>query len=225
MAHLSDSTVQQEAELLIRHRVAEHVGKALRVDGVAADESVFVEIFAHQGALKGGQRHKVATDALKLITIGRSRPDAELILAFGDDAAAFATKGTWMSVALVAWGVKVVVVELDDSVRDDIQAAQVRQVMVNPTTVLPPRSQHFRLTTLKARSRCRRSSSEVDASAVGEAAVAVGPTHDRPGQEGICSTTSRPIPDLGVVPAATREFTSSSLHSSITILGWLGCPR
>jgi hypothetical protein len=152
MAHLSDSRVQQEAEALIRQRVGDHVGKLLapkrvhlqagapvEVDGVAADESVFVEIFAHQGALKGGQRHKVATDALKLITISRSRPNAQLILAFGDEAAAaFATKGTWMAEAMAAWGVKVLVVELDRSVQEGIQAAQARQVMVNPSAVSPP---------------------------------------------------------------------------------------
>ena len=33
------------------------------------DESVLVEVFAHQGQLKGGRRHKIAADALKLITL------------------------------------------------------------------------------------------------------------------------------------------------------------
>ena len=126
--------------------MAEHVGIALepttveldlgakvQVDGAAANESVFVEIFARQGALKGGQRHKIATDALKLITLGRSRPNARLIIAFADDeAAAYATKGTWLSEALKTWGITVLVVELDEVVRDGIKAAQLRQIMVNP---------------------------------------------------------------------------------------------
>jgi hypothetical protein len=152
MSHLSDSSVQQAAESLIRKQVAEYVGKPLtpmsvklgtgapvQVDGVAADESVFVEIFAHHGALKGGQRHKVATDALKLITVGRRRADAQLILAFADEAAAaFATKGTWMAQALATWGVKVLVVDLEADVRAGILAAQARQVMVNPEAAPPP---------------------------------------------------------------------------------------
>lgn len=147
MAHQSDSTVQQLAEPLIRQKVAEFIGKPLvaasvkldsgapvQVDGVTDDESVFVEISAHQGALKGGQRHKVATDALKLITLGRSRPQAQLILAFGDRAAAaFVTQGTWMSEALASWKIKVLVIDLETDVRDGIRAAQARQVMVNPT--------------------------------------------------------------------------------------------
>ncbi|MBA2638328.1 MAG: hypothetical protein H0U79_08960 [Solirubrobacterales bacterium] len=43
-----------------------------------------------------------------------------------------------MSAALSAWGVTVLVVELDDAVRDGIRAAQARQVMVNPTATPPP---------------------------------------------------------------------------------------
>ena len=147
--HESDSSVQQGAETAILAKVAEEFGTSLaprtmtlehgapvQLDGVGADDSLFVEIFAHQGPVKGGQQKKVCQDALKLITIGRSYPDAQLVLAFADqDAAAYATKGTWVSEALLIWGVKVVVVELDESLRNDIRRAQLRQVMVNPSAV------------------------------------------------------------------------------------------
>ncbi len=145
--HQSDSSAQRNAEHLIREEVATRVeielkarsvefasGAVVNVDGVADDESVFVEIFAHHGPLKGGQRHKIATDALKLITIGRSRPAAKLIIAFADDeAAAYAAKGTWLSEALITWNIDVLVVDIDPAVRDGIRAAQVRQVMINPS--------------------------------------------------------------------------------------------
>lgn len=101
MLHDSDSAVQREAERLGREKVAEVIGKELtpmtvklesgasvQVDAVASDESVFAVVFAHQGALKGGQRYKVAQDALKLITIRRTHPAAELLLVFLDDEAA-----------------------------------------------------------------------------------------------------------------------------------------
>ena len=45
---------------------------------------MLVECFAHVGAMKGGQRHKVATDALKLITLGRGKPGARLLLALAN---------------------------------------------------------------------------------------------------------------------------------------------
>lgn len=150
-AHQSDSSEQRAAEEAIRSRVAARLGKELRpitlklgggaavqVDGAAVDESAFVEIFARQGPLKGGQRHKVATDALKLITIGRSRPDAVLIIAFADEqAASYAIKGTWMAEALATWRIQVLVVDLDGEVRDGIRSAQIRQQMVNPAAPAP----------------------------------------------------------------------------------------
>lgn len=42
-----------------------------------------------------------------------------------------------MSEALSTWGITVLVVELDDEVRDGIRTAQVRQQMVNPGAAAP----------------------------------------------------------------------------------------
>jgi len=103
-------------------------------DRVAPDESVLVEIFAHQGRLKGAQFHKVARDALKLITLGRSRPESRLIIAFGDtDAAACVSASSWLAEALRTWRIEVFVANLDADVRSGLRAAQARQIMVNPT--------------------------------------------------------------------------------------------
>ncbi len=97
MGHQSDSLEQRTAEPLILAGVSRMIGveltpRSLRlqggaradVDGAATDDSVLVEVFAHQGRLKGAQYHKVARDALKLITLGRSRAGSRLIIAFGD---------------------------------------------------------------------------------------------------------------------------------------------
>jgi hypothetical protein len=108
------------------------------VDGVATDESVLVEVFAHQGQLKGGQRHKIAGDALKLITIAHEKePPPRLVLAFADPQIAtfFAGRG-WLAAAVNAWRIEVIVAELDDAVREGIRGAQARQLMVNPSPSL-----------------------------------------------------------------------------------------
>jgi len=145
MVHLSSSAEHLAAEPLILAGVAEVLGVGLAprsltlpggarvdVDGVAADESVLVEVFAHQGRLRGGQFHKVSRDALKLITLARNRHDAKLVIAFGDQAAAdCVTKRSWLAEALQTWRIEVVVVELEPAVRDGLRSAQVRQVMVN----------------------------------------------------------------------------------------------
>jgi hypothetical protein len=146
--HASDSREQRLAEPLILASVARELrvelaprslrlehGARVDVDGVAPDESVLVEVFAHQGRLRGGQFHKVARDALKLITLKLTRPAAQLVLAFGDpDAAACVTGTSWLAEALRAWGITVLVAELDDDVRAGLSAAQARQVMVNPSS-------------------------------------------------------------------------------------------
>ncbi len=146
VGHESDSHEQRRAEPLILAGVSAAVGVELRprslrldggarvdVDGVATDESVLVEIFAHQGPLKGGQLHKVARDALKLITLARSQERSRLIIAFGDsDAAACVSGASWLAEALRVWHVEVLVLVLDDDVRAGLRAAQARQVMVNP---------------------------------------------------------------------------------------------
>lgn len=148
MTHPSDSREQQSAEALILRAVSAEVGtelapRSLRldggarvdVDGVSSDETIFVEVFAHQGRLKGAQFHKVARDALKLITLGRSRNTSRLILAFGDTDAAMCVSATsWLAEALRTWEIDVMAVDLDEDVRAGLRAAQVRQVMVNPSS-------------------------------------------------------------------------------------------
>jgi hypothetical protein len=58
------------------------------VDGVAADESVLVEAYAHHGKMIGAHKKKVTDDALKLVTLARSRPNVRLIIALADEVAA-----------------------------------------------------------------------------------------------------------------------------------------
>ena len=147
MGHQSDSREQREAEPLILAGVASKVGVELSpktlqleggarvdVDGADSGQSVLVEVFARQGRLKGAQFHKVARDALKLITLRQTYEGARLIIAFGDEAAAACVTATsWLAEALRTWQVEVFVVELDQVIRDGLLAAQARQVMVNPS--------------------------------------------------------------------------------------------
>jgi hypothetical protein len=118
-SHSSDSHEQRAAERLILDGVERKVRRKLRprslalpggarveIDGATADDSVLVEVFAHQGSPKGGQRHKVAGDALKLITVVRGqKPRPRLILAFADERlAAWAAGKSWLAEALAALG-------------------------------------------------------------------------------------------------------------------------
>lgn len=107
-------------------------GARVDVDGVAPNETVFVEAFAHQGRMRGSQPKKVAQDALKLITLRREHPGARLVLAFADSLAAASVTGKgWLAEALASWKIEIVVVDLETDVRTGLNAAQVRQRMIN----------------------------------------------------------------------------------------------
>ena len=142
--HPSNSEAQVAAEWAILYKlgividVALNQGTSIPVgdsvvkpDGAAMDNSVFVEAFAHIGPLKGGQKHKVSTDALKLLAIRDAHPKARLILAFADEDAARSVSG-WKAETLKANGIEIRVVDLDQDERERIEAAQQRQQMVNP---------------------------------------------------------------------------------------------
>jgi hypothetical protein len=143
--HLSDSSVQRRAEEVIRGLLAERLrvdlaprtiklpdGAPVQVDAASPDGRVLAEIFARQGALKGGQQKKVAIDTLKLITVRCHHPNTWLVLCFADEAAAaYATGGGWLAQALRTWDVTVETIDIPQDLRDEILAAQKGQKMVN----------------------------------------------------------------------------------------------
>lgn len=142
--HPSNSDAQLDAEWAILFQLGINIDVALnqgtgvaigdaevKPDGAALDNSVFVEVFAHIGPMKGGQKHKVSTDALKLLAIREIHPKARLMLAFADEDAARSVSG-WKAATLEANKIEVRVVDLDPGERSKIEAAQVRQRMVNP---------------------------------------------------------------------------------------------
>lgn len=146
MPHASDSTTQSDVEALILAAVSAKLGVDLQprrlhfpsgaycdVDGVSTDENVLVEAFARQTKLKGGQRGKIARDALKLLTLREHKPGARLIVALADPAVVKSLTATsWLAEALRTFNVEVLYVEIPSDARDKVAAAEIRQVMVNP---------------------------------------------------------------------------------------------
>jgi hypothetical protein len=144
--HRSSSIEQQDAEPVILAMVAEQIGTALtparvelrggsrvEVDGTDDSRTVFVEVYARQGALKGGQVKKVAQDILKLAMLGRNRPGARLVLVLASPEAARTVTGQgWLAEAVTEFGIEVLVAEIDASTREGLRDAQRRQVMINP---------------------------------------------------------------------------------------------
>jgi hypothetical protein len=137
-----DSLEQREAELLllallgkrlgvrlIKRRFPVPDGKWLEIDGTVEEPPVLCEAWAHQGPAKGGQKHKVMTDAFRLLYASKFLPKPpRLILLFGDSEAAAQFQGTsWMAQVLRANGIDVVVVDLPEEVKRSLREAQRRQ--------------------------------------------------------------------------------------------------
>jgi hypothetical protein len=140
--HPSDSQAQRDAEVAIiaalsaqlgeplaKTSVATGNGRRVELDGSTADLSVLVEAYAHEGALRGGQPKKLATDALKLTWIGRQVGAKRLVLAVADrKVESYLQRPTaWLTQALIDLGVEVIRVDLDDATVSNLRAAQTVQ--------------------------------------------------------------------------------------------------
>lgn len=145
--HLSDSTVQQNAELAIINSLAEQLGMPgalypkklpapggafVQLDACSDDNSVLVEAYARQGKLKGAQIKKISQDVLKLALLKRDSrlSRSRAIIVFASEEARASITG-WVRSAADQFGVELVVVDIPESVRNEIRSAQARQVMVN----------------------------------------------------------------------------------------------
>lgn len=123
---------QQIGAVLAPARVELRGGSRVEVDGTDNDHTVFAEVYARQGVLKGGQVKKVAQDILKLAMLSRNWPDARLVLVFASPEAARTVTGKgWLAEAVTDFGIEVLVADIEPSLREGLQDAQRRQVMVN----------------------------------------------------------------------------------------------
>ncbi len=91
-----------------------------------------VEACARQGRLKGAQLRKVAQDILKLALLqeGSESKSIERFIVFASTEAEQSVKG-WVREAAERFGIRFLVVDVPQELRDSILTAQSRQVMVN----------------------------------------------------------------------------------------------
>ena len=137
-SHPSDSAVQREAEQAIRARLEEEMHVDLsatppfsnpKLDGFAnAKLPVCVEIWAHQGPAKPGQKHKVMSDMCKLLLCQRKlKKSCRLIFAVSDVAAVAFLEASWMIRFAAEFGIDVRTVDIPRPQRRRIRRAQKRQ--------------------------------------------------------------------------------------------------
>ncbi len=104
-------------------------GVSLEVDGACESPPIICEAWAHVGPAKVAQKHKLMSDAFKLVFTSRFLPpEARKILVLGDpDAARHLGGASWMAEALRANGVEIQIVEVPEDVKESLRRAQARQ--------------------------------------------------------------------------------------------------
>lgn len=126
---LDAASVLLEARLDPR-KIRTPTGVGVEVDGADQNLTVLVEVWAHQGPVKPAQRHKVLSDALKLVWISSTLyPRPRLVLCLSDEEAARPFRGerSWAAASLRDLGIEILVIDLPAHVRARLREAQHRQ--------------------------------------------------------------------------------------------------
>jgi len=141
LRHPSDSSEQRDAEVDLITGLSKELGVplqkreldlttcAIQIDGYSENPPIMCEAWAHRGKPKGGQPHKVLTDAFKLLfadtVLGKKH---RKILVFADEAARkpFVEHG-WQAQCLEHFGFETYVVSLPKEQLERIKKAQERQ--------------------------------------------------------------------------------------------------
>jgi len=136
-----DCKEQQEAENWLIDRLSVDMGIVLRkkrfslkggwieLDGFCESPLVLCEAWAHIGAPRGGQKHKVMTDAFKLLFASTLVDgDDKRILLFADPKAAAPFRGkSWMAQCLIKHNITTQIIELPLELKARVVKAQKRQ--------------------------------------------------------------------------------------------------
>ncbi len=137
-----DSSEQREAESYLIEKLSKTLGVPLtkrrftldngswiELDGFCESPPVLCEAWAHVGPPKGGQKHKVMNDALKLIFVKTFlKVKGECILLFADHEAALPFQNnSWMAQCLNEYNITIKIIELSPELRTKVLQAQKRQ--------------------------------------------------------------------------------------------------
>ena len=143
----SDSKEQQEAECYIADIIEqmlccslERNAKVIIRDGVHIEPDIFSEkekvigeIFAHVGALKVGQQHKISQDILKMLLLEKSTNTIykKIIVVVDDKVEKYLNGKSFVAESIRQFGIEIKRIDLPEELYTMISNAQVRQTMVN----------------------------------------------------------------------------------------------
>ncbi len=105
----------------------------IRPDFYSQEHKIIGEIFAHIGKPKKAQNNKIANDILKMLLFEKHKQTEYLkVIAVCDEAEYRALNGdSALAESIRRFGIKLLLIPLEDEQRDNLLAAQARQRMVN----------------------------------------------------------------------------------------------
>ncbi len=144
-SHASDSLAQRETEpLVLKHlndlydlsltpQTVKFGDSSIQVDGIDHGQRVLTEIYSHVGKLKPAQKHKVASDILKLIYAEKAFGNSwRKIICFVCSEAAAEFKGkSWLAQVANSYEIEIQVADIGDDALSRVTSAQKRQQMIN----------------------------------------------------------------------------------------------
>ena len=133
--HPGDSSVQRNAEAIIRAALEKDLGTELvdpfpvkgpRPDGFAdAEHPICVEIWAHQGLAKSAQKAKVMQDLCKLLHCERllGKQCRKIFVVSDADALSF-LRNSWRGLFAEEFGIELRIIDIPSEVCESIRQAQ-----------------------------------------------------------------------------------------------------
>jgi hypothetical protein len=141
--HASDSTEQREIETVILENlkaeysdIKSYVLKpkeseklSFQIDGYSESTNSYFEFYAGIEELKVGQKKKLATDILKLITIEKiiEKPINKFIVLIDKKIENKLLSDSWLSKSVQLFNIEIIVIDISDELMSKLKIAKVRQ--------------------------------------------------------------------------------------------------
>ncbi len=143
----SSSHEQQNAEVYIASIVeawldcsVEKNAKVVLSDGVHIEpdlysekDKIICEIYAHIGSLKGGQKHKISQDILKMLLLEKSKSAEyrKVIVVADDKVEKYLNGKSFIAESIRQFGIEIKRINLSNEIYEKVSDAQKMQKMIN----------------------------------------------------------------------------------------------
>lgn len=130
-------TIEKRLQIKLEHNrkiyLADNPFTYIQPDFYSEESCIVGEIFSHIGNLKKAQNNKIANDILKMLLLEKvTGKEYRKIIAVCDDIEWKKLNGkSVLAETIRQFGIEIVIIEIEDEMRNTILEAQKRQTMVN----------------------------------------------------------------------------------------------